>query len=245
MRSVTTLLILFLISFPAYAQEKEVSCAGEDKGCLLRQLENVTGQITDQNWKDQTYRELAKLLANEMQENNAIALIGKIEHPDTKAMTIRGIGMAAAQQKRSKEEYKSLFTKLRTEAEKIDHPPSYAIALTYIAMAQAFAGDDDGAMKTASDMENEALRNKAYGESAEIQAEHGRFDQAMKSIAAINSGAFRDKAHRTISKILTNRKKYNEALASANAIENAYQKAQSLLYILARQITPGEVSLVE
>ena len=36
-----------------------------------------------------------------------------------------------------------------------------------------------------------------------------------------------------------------DALKSAMAIDNSYQKAQSVLYILAKQITPQEVSLVE
>lgn len=243
MRIFTIVITLFLLSFPAYAQD--TPCNAEDKACMLEQLEILTGEISEQKWKDQTYRELAKLLAQEKQGDKAITLIDKIENPDTKAMTIRGIGMGAADAEMLPDEYDELFIKLRAEAEKIEHPPSYAIALTYIAMAQAFAGDDNGAFATAKDMDNDALRNKAFGESAEIQAENGRFDEAMASIAAIESAAFRDKAYRTISKIFANRKKYDEALESAMAIDNSYQKAQSVLYILAKQITPQEVSLVE
>lgn len=232
-----------LVISPLSAQE--TTCPANDKACLLQQLENLAGEIGETHWKDQTYRELAKLLAAEKQTGRALALIARIESPDTKAMTIRGIGMAAAKSDLSAADYATLFTDLRAEAEKIEHPPSYAIALTYIAMAQAFAGDDAGAMKTANEMKNDALRNKAHGESAEIQAERGDIDAAMTSIAAIDSPAFRDKAHRTISKIFADRQKYDEAQKAAMAIENTYQKAQSVLYILARQITPEEVSLVE
>lgn len=243
MRIFTIAFILLLAAYPAMAQD--IPCPPEDKNCLMAHLETLTGTISEQNWKDQTYRELAKLRAQEKQGEQAIALIAKIENPDTKAMTIRGIGMAAAETDLTPEAYTTLFAALRAEAEKIEHPPSYAIALTYIAMSQAFAGDDDGAMKTAQDMTNSALRNKAFAESAEIQAENGRFDEAMKSIAAIDDGAFRDKAYRTISKIFSDREKYEDALKSATTIENSYQKAQSVLYILAKQITPKEVSLVE
>ncbi len=234
--------LLFIFS-PALAQD--VPCMATDKNCMLEQLEMLTGDIEDTRWKDQTYRELAKLLAREKQTEKAISLIVKIEKPDTKAMTIRGIGMEAASTGLAQDEYNMLFKALRTEAEKIEHPPSYAIALTYIAMAQAFAGDDSGAMLTAKDMKNEALRNKAFGESAEIQAEHDRFSAAMTSIAAIESLGYRNKAHRIISKIFADRKKYDEALKAAIAIENTYQKAQAILYILAKQISPEEVSLVE
>lgn len=240
---VLTGLVLLLASPTASAQES--ACAATDKVCLLTQLENLTGMISETHWKDQTYRELAKLLAAENRGLRAIGLIALIENPDTKAMTIRGIGMEAAKLALPKAEYEALFSALRDEAEKIDHPPSYAIALTYIAMAQAFAGDDEGAMKTANDMENDALRNKAHGEAAEIQAERGDLPAAMASIGEIDSKPFRDKAHRTISKIFADRKKFDQALAAAMAIENSYQKAQAVLYLLSKQITPEEVSLVE
>ncbi|MCB9991686.1 MAG: hypothetical protein H6867_10030 [Rhodospirillales bacterium] len=237
--------LAFVTIFTAPAGAAENPCAAEDKICLMQELEKLTQGIDEKHWKDQTYREMAKLLATEKQTDKAITLIERIETPDTKAMTIRGIGMEAAKTDMTKEQFDDMFIKLRAEAEKIGHPPSYAIALTYIAMSQAFAGDDDGAMMTANDMKNDALRNKAHGESAEIQAERGDIDAAMASIAAIDSPAFRDKAHLTISKIFTSRKKYAEAQTAAMAIENTYQKAQAVLYILAKQITPEEVSLVE
>jgi predicted negative regulator of RcsB-dependent stress response len=234
---------IFLYIQPLKAAE--MSCAAIDRSCLLEELEGLTSAIEEDKWRDQTYRELAKLLAQEKQTDQAISVIEKIENPDTKAMTIRGIGMAASNHDYTQNELATLFEALRLEADKIEHPPSYAIALTYIAMAQAFAGDDNGAMKTANDMKNNALRNKAFGEAAEIQAENGRFEEAMKSIKAIEDPAFKNKAYRTISKIFTDNQNYDAALKAAMTIDNTYQKAQSVLYILAKQITPTEVSLVE
>lgn len=224
---------------------KASQCHHDDKDCLLTELESITDAIDNKNWRDQTYREIAKLLAHEKKTAAAISLLDKIEHPDTKALTIRGIGMSAAQTDMSDEEFIVLFTQLRAHAEKIEHPPSYAIALTYIAMAQAFSGDDIGALKTAMDMKNDALRNKALGESAEIQAERGDLEHALESISHIDSDAFRNKAYRLISKIFAQEKHYDKAINAANQIDNTYQRAQAVLFILAQQITPEEVSLVE
>ena len=227
------------------AEEAAKSCVATDTACLIAELNAVSDTITEASWRDQTLRETAKLMARQKNGTQAASLIGKITNPDTKAMTIRGIGMQAAKTDMTKTELDALFTLLRQEAEKIEHPPSYGIALTYIAMAQAFAKDDAGAMKTASDMTNPSLRNKAFAESAEIQAERGDLDEALKSIAAIEDKAFRNKAHFTIVKIFTEDRRYDEALAAARQIDNPYQRAQGFLDILAKQISPEEVSVVE
>ncbi|MBU0860163.1 MAG: hypothetical protein KJ667_09500, partial [Alphaproteobacteria bacterium] len=102
---------------------------------------------------------------------------------------------------------------------------------------------DEGATATAKTMDNPALRNKALAESAEIQAERENLDAALASIGHIDDLPFRDKAHRTISKILANSLQYDKALAAAAKIDNNYQRAQAILYILARQISPEEVSV--
>ncbi len=246
MRILVIALIMLLIPlFPARAQDLPAAppCAGTDRTCLLKALETAAGNITESQWRDQTYRELAKLLTHDHKPDEAVALIDKIKEPDTKAMTIRGIGMAAAEEKLGKPAYETLFAQLEAEAKKIDHPPSRAIAYTYIAMSQAFAGDDAGAMKTAQGMENSALRNKAHNEAAKIQADRGDFDAALASIAAIDDPSFRDKAHFTISKIFTDAQRYTQALAASDKIVNAYQRSQALLYLLAKQITPDEVSV--
>lgn len=242
--------LAFAIILPAIiiahtALSDEAMCTATDTTCVLQTLQTTTAAIENKNWRDKTYRELAKLLTRKSNTDGAIAIIGKIENPDTKALTIRGIGMEASKTGLSKPQIDALFIALRQEAEKIQHPPSYAIALTYIAMAQAFAGDDDGAMKTAKDMENDALRNKAFAESAEIQAERGELGLALESIKQIDSAAFRNKAYVLISKIFSKQGKYNEALKAADQIDNAYQKSQAILFLAAQQISPEEVSLVE
>ena len=239
LKVLTTILLVFCAS-QALAESPPPACPGSDKTCLLKELDGSATAIGKVEWRDQTRRELAKLLAHNKQPDDAIALIDKIETPDTKAMTIRGIGMAAAQGGIATPD---LFTKLRKEADKISDPPSHAIALTYIAMSQAFAGDNAGAMTTAQGMENAALRNKAHNEAAKIQADRGDFAAAIASIAAIEDPAFRDKAHGIISGIFADHKKYDEAVLSADKITDTYKKSQAILYILAKQITPKEVSI--
>lgn len=241
--------VIMLAAFaagPARAESAPApaACASAtDLDCMLGLLDTTAAAIPEKNWRDQTFRELAKLMAKKERYDDAIALLARIENPDTRAMTIRGIGMAAASLKKDPASYAPLFEKLTAEAAKIEHPPSNAIAQTYIAMSQAFAGDDAGATKTALAMQNAALRNKALGESAEIQAEHGDVAAALVSISHIDDPAFRDKAHNLISKILTNRGEYDKALDAATKITNNYQRANAILHILARQITPEEISV--
>ncbi len=227
-----TAIYMFVALSNATAAE---ACAVSDRTCILNAIENESAQIENTSWRDQTYRELAKTKAFEGDMDGALVLIDKIETPDTQAMTIRGIGMAAADLKLPKEQYDSLFARLRVKAESITHPPSYAIALTYIAMAQAFAGDNEGAWKTAAEMENDALRHKAYGETAEIQAEAGDSAAAMKSISFIESAAFRNKAYTIVSKLLAEREKFEGALQAAMNIDNPYKKAKALQYVLDKQ----------
>lgn len=228
MRRYIFTIALFLMPGGAFAQD----CLITDESCVFNAMLQESVKIENVSWRDQTYREIAKTMAAERQYDKAIALISKIETPDTKAMTIRGIGMAVADHKLSQEDLDSLFAKLRAEAEKIDHPPSYAIALTYIAMGQAFAGDNEGAWKTASDMENDALRHKAYGETAEIQAEKGDDTAAMKSISMIDVQSYRNKAYATVSKILADRGLLQQAYNAALPIENSYKKAQAMQYVM-------------
>ena len=208
-------------------------CDISDKLCVMAEIKETTKAIDNQSWRDKSLRELAKSYTYAGHEDKAMALIDEIETPDTKAMTIRGIGMAAADNEwEDKERYNKLFKNLATEAEKIEHKPSYAIAYTYIAMAQAFAKDDAGAMATAKAMENDALRNKAFGETAEIQAERGDFNAAMASIKEIDTASFRNKAYGTVADIFTKQGRLSEAYASAGQIDNAYKKTEALLKII-------------
>jgi hypothetical protein len=236
------LLALMTLAFPALADDaKKRTCAAADTACLLSDLQSLTPTIDDKNWRDQTNRELAKMLTHAHRENEAIALIEKIENPDTKAMTIRGIGMAAASQKWAKPEYDALFSKLAAEAEKITHPPSYGIALTYIAMAQAFAGDDSGAVATAQRMENSDLRKKAFGETAEIQAERNDLSAVQATLAHIEDTVYRDKELFLIAKLFADRKQFDSAVTLGNSITAPYHRANALLYTIGKQIAPDEV----
>ena len=233
------LLILLVLGAPlgtaradSAANDRGDICGVNNRPCVLNYLRQQADYITNPLWRDQTLRELAKTYAADGQINQAVSVIDEIQSNDTKAMTIRGIGMEVADLDWDKDQNDAVFEKLREAAENIEHPPSYAIALTYIAMAQAFASDNDGAWATAEDMENDALRHKAYAETAEIQAEHGDYNAAMKSIGFIESEAFRNKAYAIISKIFADRGMLEEAFNAANANTNAYKKAQGLQYIL-------------
>lgn len=228
--ALTTITIL-VISDHALAQKCDIG----NRACVLEQIEALSDKIDRESWRDQTYRELAKTKAFDGDVDGAVATIDKIQNPDTKALTIRGIGMAIADKKLPKEQYNEAFKKLRLQAELIEHPPSHAIALTYIAMAQAFAKDNDGAWATAADMENNALRHKAYGEIGEIQAEHGDHEAALISISRIESLSFRNKAYSTVARILADRAHYQQALDAAELITNPYKKANALQYILDAQ----------
>lgn len=231
------MLLLALISFctSAYAQnskDKMPSCATMDRPCLMKQLETLVPQIEKQEWKDQTLRELAKTYTYEGQPDKAVTLIEKITDSDTKAMTIRGIGMAAASMKFDRARYEWLWKRLSEEALKITHAPSQGIAFTYISMAQAFAGDDEGARETASTMTNTALQHKAYGEAAEIQADRGDLANALKSLEFITNPPYRNKQYDIVSRIFLDKAMVEEAYACASKIDNAYLKAKSIQRIL-------------
>lgn len=238
------LFILALTAFSAsgWAQEKAATCQSSDRPCLMRQVETLAPQIDKSEWRDQTLRELAKTYAAAGQTDQAISLIGQIENNDTKAMTIRGIGMEAAALNWSAVQYAPLWKKLEAEAVKITHAPSQGIAYTYISMAQAFAGDDDGARKTASTMENAALRNKAYGEAAEIQAGRGDLASAVVSLDAIDSTPYRGKQLDIVSRIFLDKGMTAEAYDCASRIDNAYLKAKAIQRILDKGRTVADAA---
>lgn len=233
-----TLAIALAIAGPTFAQdtqELQPACPPQDRKCIIEMLYRSAAKIERADWRDQTYRELAKTLAFDGDVDAAIEVIEHITSPDTKAMAIRGIGMAVADTKPPKPQNSDVFEKLKVAAGKITDPPSNAIAYTYIAMSQAFAGDNEGAWLTASEMKNEALRHKAYGETAEIQAENGDFIAAMKSIDFITSIAFKNKSYNTVSKILADGQLISEATQAAQAITDPYMESEALQYILDTQ----------
>lgn len=224
-----------LPGLPALAQT-ETCASAADRACIARQILTDAEGMDNAQWKDQALRELAISLTYDKRIDDAIALVPKISNPDTQAMTIRGIGMTAALYGRSAPaEMKTTFARLDKAAGAIALPAAQAIAQTYIAMAQAFAGLDDDAWKTASAMTNEALRHKAFGETAEIQAERGDVGKAMASIAKIEVASFRNKSYDKVSDILVKQGKYDDALKSAQMIDNPAKRAQALQNILHAQ----------
>lgn len=234
-----TVLLLWPVAFPVLAAEPTPACAGSDRACLLAELATTTAAITESKWRDISYRELAKSYAEEGKTSEAIALIDKIENPDTKAMTIRGIGMAAAELNLTSETYAELFKILAEKAAGISHEPSREIAYTYISMAQAFAKQDDAASTTAASMTNEALRHKAFGEMAEIQAERPDAPAALKTLKKIDSESYRNKSTRTVTLLLADRGLFDEAAQAAHGITNPTLKAEALQYIIMRQKQPS------
>tara|TARA_B100001989_G_C24506327_1_gene447760 strand:- start:482 stop:1255 length:774 start_codon:yes stop_codon:yes gene_type:complete len=230
--------VFSILIHPAYAQETQnevVKCEASDYACVIKTLTETAQKIDNTAWRDQVYREIVKTMAAKGDFESAYALLDSIETPDTRALSIRGIGMAVADHKYEPAIYNQIFTTLRAHAEKIEHPPSYAIALTYIAMSQAFAGDNEGSWATAKTIENQALRNKAYGETAEIQAEYGDYKNARQSIEYIDTVSFRNKAYHTISKILSDAQKYDDAYDAAMSIDNPYKRALAIQYMLDGQ----------
>jgi hypothetical protein len=216
-------------------EPSEQNCSVQNRECLLDEMITLAENIQKKPWRDQTYREIAKTLAFENNFDKAVSIIDKIENPDTKAMTIRGIGMMLATHNYTAKDLNAKFEVLHKKANEIEHAASHGIALTYIAMAQAFTGDDEGAWKTCAMMENESLRNKAYGETAEIQAERGDYTAAQKSIQSIESIAYSNKAYDIVSHILSDKELFGDALRAINAITNPYKKAQALQYMLDKQ----------
>lgn len=216
------------------------TCAISDTECLHEEIAHAAKTLSNKTERDQTYRELAKSWARAGKPEKALEIVPLIETPDTRAMAIRGIGMELAGLKWPKDKQDKIFAQLREQAESLkeSHPPSYGIALTYIAMGQAFAGDNEGAWKTAAEMENSSLRHKAYGETAEIQVEKDDYENAKISLNKIDDIPYKNKAYVTVSKLLADKDMMTQAYDAAIQITNPYLKAAAIQNILDRQAAP-------
>lgn len=230
------LIALLALSGAAEAQSP-APCQEPTAACIADTIRNDISSIEESRWRDYAYRDFAISMAYGGRIDEATSLIKKIENPDTQAMTIRAIGMALAIHKDlSAEEYKIIFAKLDSVAKIISHEGARDIAYTYIAMAQAFAGLDEDATKTTAEMKKPELKHKAFGETAEIQAERGDYNAALKSINLIDSLAFRNKALGTVSDIFVKRKEYDKAFMMASQITNPTKKTTALQHILDAQL---------
>jgi len=230
---------LYLVPTTIRAEQAQ-TCLPQDRPCILKLLEKTAETLPNGPSRDQTLRELAKTLAFDRQYDSALTLLPKINSADTQALTIRGIGMAAAEHQAEPAIIKPLFEKLLAHSQTMTDAPARAIALTYIAMAQAVAGDDDGAIQTSQSMDNDSLRHKAYGETAEIQAKKGKGALALVTLSRIESIPYRNKALLTVSGLLAQGADFENALKAALLIDNAYLQALALQnYLDIRQ--PREV----
>jgi hypothetical protein len=238
------LLALYLMPTQGWAQDfqKLSACKENELKCILDYTKSNLFEISDKNWRDQIARDLVMRYADSGLKEDALSLINKIQNPDKKAMAIRaaGFGLAKFSNSSSKESDKIYFEQLDEIAKTISHDGARAIAYTYIAMGQALAHLDEDATKTALEMNNSALRNKALAESAEIQAERGDLKAANKSISYIDELAFKDKAYSITAEIFIKQQQYNEALLMADHIQNVYKKSKVLLKLTEAQINARE-----
>jgi hypothetical protein len=218
------------------------TCENTSTKCILDYTAQQVMLITDQRWRDQSIRDLVMRYADAGFEEDAFQFIPSVTHPDTRAMSIRAAGMGRAKYSTAETTNADIdyFKRLKELAKTIDHDGARAIAYTYIAMSEAFAGLDENATKTALSMSNSALRNKALAESAEIQAERFDIDAALDSISYIDNDAFKDKAYTITSEIFIKTGHYPEAVKMASHITNAYKQSKVLLKLTAAQINDVE-----
>jgi hypothetical protein len=231
--------VLFFFAFvmPSVNAQDSNICETVNTACLNSVIPSTIEGITEPRWRDFANRDYAIATAFDGDIDGAVEIIMKIENPDTKAMAIRATGMALAIHKDlSDVEYRAIFKKLDGAAATIDHEGARDIAYTYIAMAQAFAGLDQDATETTKAMVKPELKYKAFGETAEIQAQRGDFEAAMRSISMINSTAFKNKALGLVSNIFLKQDDYDRAFEAASQITNPTKKAGAYQKILDAQL---------
>lgn len=240
-------LIAFYMSIPiaAHAETPDhgtpsalSQCKATSLKCLLDATAAEAQAIEEPRWRDQILRDLVMRYADAGYARNALPLIPQLQNGDTRAMAIRaaGMGLAKHSDDKSKDSDSAYFTQLKGLADTIEHEGARAIAYTYIAMAQAMAGLDEEATVTAKNMSNSALRNKAFAENAEIQAEREDKKAALASISHIDDAAFRDKAYSITADIFIKQGRFEDALDMAAHITNSYKLTRILLDLTGAQI---------
>lgn len=236
-------LILSINPSPALATASPgAACTEADRACMIAELQATLPGITEKSWRDIAYRELIKLLAQEGRTAEAITLIDEISNPDTQALSIRGIGMAAAEINLPPQAMTDLFKALRTRADAITQPAPREIAYTYISMSQVFSRLDKEAKETADAIVNPALKHKALGEMAEIQAERNDGAAALQTLTEIDDVPYRNKASRTIALLLADRGLFKDAYLATRGMTNPTLKAEALQYILTKQKPPASAT---
>ena len=77
--------LIILFSLLPLSARADNACKASDRACVIQMLAAQAEAIDKKPWRDQTYRELAKTLAFDGRHDDAIAVIYKIQTPDTQA----------------------------------------------------------------------------------------------------------------------------------------------------------------
>lgn len=233
-------------SFIAEASEEDpladTQCANDDPACLIKDLHESIAKIADFHWRDQVLREVAKALTEKGYPELALRIIEQVENQDTKAMTIRGIGVNTAKLSMPDDQKTYIYNQLKVAANNLSDAPSKDIAFRYIAKGQALAGFDAEADKTVDAVKDTSQRDKAYEEIAEVQAAQAKLDNVMETIARIESPSYRDRAYGAASKIFIKNGQIDPALKLAYKIETPYNRAQALLLVMKAETAQDQAA---
>lgn len=234
-----TLLLLTLVLCPAAARAADSCPSSDARACISARIFKDASSIDEPLSRDQVLRSLAASLTYDGQSDEAIALIGQISNPGTKAMTIRAIALTAITNGTPSA---ILFEKLKDAAEKISQPESLMLAKTYIAVAE-----DPSKIGTITDP---IQKHEAVAALSEIQATRGEIDKAMQSVSQIDDAAYRNISYQNIAGILLKKNMYDSALKAAEAIDAPAKRAQTMLDVLKAQegkmhATPKKVTATD
>ena len=202
-----------------------LSCAGAA-------LDKLIPQIYNTRWRDQSFREQAKILIRHGSVDKAMSLLPQISNEDTKALTIRAIGIGMAELPLAPAAQNEYFDTLHKQAMTISHTGSQEIAMTYIAIAEASAGLFERALTSARTLRTNSLRNKSYQEIAEVLSAKGDTDNSFAALNLIDDPSFRNKAYGVIAAVFIKHGQLAAALQFAEHIEDPYIKSNSFLNIM-------------
>jgi hypothetical protein len=234
---IAALVMIALLNAPQAARADNTSCALKQSdeamlACAAASLDMLIPQINNARWRDQSFREQAKILIRQGSAAKAIELITQISNEDTQALTIRAIGVAMADLSLDADILNAHFDTLHAQAMAITHTGSQDIALTYIAIAESSAGLFERALTTAQTLKTVSLRNKSYQEIAEILSVKGDVENSFKALQLIDDAAFQNKAYGIVAGLLIKHKQLPAALKAAEHIQDPYIKANTVLNII-------------
>ena len=183
----------------------------------------------------------------------ALKAAGKIEDADDRALAFIWIGGAFAEAGETRRAIRS-FELAITATEGIDDERFRVDHLDDIAVAQANAGDADGAkltiekaLATAARIEDDGRRDWAFGHIVSAHARMGDFREALAAAARIEDGEYRAEALADIAEARARSgdtegaaQSIRQALAAAARIKNEDDRAESLAEIAEAQADAGD-----